>query len=393
MHIAKDVHIDPFRVYQTGFSQGGHESLRSAWKYPDWFAGVVPVAPDLRLPNQWFYFDNVKWVKNVPVRLAQGHLDGYIDGTLQVYLTMMEAGCPVEMITYPAQHSAICFRNLDWFNTYISTFFARQVLNPYPRTVYHAVEFADINRYSRAFWVNGRMAENLRMENGGYNPVYQVSINPSTNLISIDTADGAFSRFEFYLDSNIADMSKPVTVVKGGQTVHEGDIPADGKVTATLYNVWNKPPTPTTKASQVLAKHVGNGDPRALWQKLDSIRCTVFGVCGVLPDIVSNSIKYSAQGQEPVMIDASPNPFSTSTEIRVNSSAVPQFRSSTVNMEIQIYNINGKLVEKQVNCGTVELQHCGTSYRWHAQDHPAGIYMVRVKSGDRVLTKAITLVK
>jgi hypothetical protein len=88
-----------------------------------------------------------------------------------------------------------------------------------------------------------------------------------------------------------------------------------------------------------------------------------------------------------------PNPFSTSTEIRVKSSAVPQFRSSTVNMEIQIYNIHGKLVEKQVNCGTVELQHCGTSYTWHATGHPAGIYTLVVNTGNSKLVKRVTLVR
>jgi hypothetical protein len=88
-----------------------------------------------------------------------------------------------------------------------------------------------------------------------------------------------------------------------------------------------------------------------------------------------------------------PNPFNTSVDIRLNSSTVPQFRSSAVKPEVIIFDINGKLVSRPDNCGTVELQHCGTSYRWYAQDHPAGIYFIHVKAGDHELKRKIILVK
>jgi hypothetical protein len=90
-------------------------------------------------------------------------------------------------------------------------------------------------------------------------------------------------------------------------------------------------------------------------------------------------------------IEVWPNTFRTSVEIRLNSSTVPQFRSSTVNREIKIFDINGRLVSNQVNCGTVELQHCGTSYTWSASGHPAGIYTLVVNTGKLKLVKRIIL--
>jgi hypothetical protein len=78
-----------------------------------------------------------------------------------------------------------------------------------------------------------------------------------------------------------------------------------------------------------------------------------------------------------------PNPFCTSVDIRLNSSTVPQFHSSTVNPEIKIFDINGRLVSNLANYGTVELQHSGTTYRWHPQDQPNGVYTVILRAGEQ----------
>jgi hypothetical protein len=111
----------------------------------------------------------------------------------------------------------------------------------------------------------------------------------------------------------------------------------------------------------------------------------------VYNDIRGSDLDHDRVGQ--VMLEVWPNPFSTSMDIKLNSSAVLQIHSSTVNQEIKIFDINGRLVSNLANCGTVELQHCGTSYRWHAQDQPAGIYIVRVKLGDKTYSRNVCLVK
>jgi hypothetical protein len=94
-----------------------------------------------------------------------------------------------------------------------------------------------------------------------------------------------------------------------------------------------------------------------------------------------------------VDLNCYPNPFSKNVDIILNSSTVPQFHSSTVNMEIEIFDLNGRLVANQVDCGTVELQHFGTSYTWSPTTSPNGLYLVRLTAGDRVHVKKVNLIR
>jgi len=53
---------------------------------------------------------------------------------------------------------------------------------------------------------------------------------------------------------------------------------------------------------------------------------------------------------------------------------------------LQIYTITGKLVQ-EIPVSDHRLQV--TETKWHAQGHPAGVYMVRVKAGNNVVVKKI----
>jgi hypothetical protein len=389
--LARDVHIDPFRIYQTGHSQGGHISLSKCWEHPDHFAAVVPEASDLKLPNQWFYHDCIKTLKNKPIRFVQGNFDGYLPGTLNVYETMLEAGCNVEQVLFYGAHNAWPFRDFDGFNNYILSFMKDKVLVPFPRTVSHSIEFAKASKYSRAYWVNGRLAENYPGDGlFGVNPVFQVTAE-ANNIIRIDSADALFSKFDFYLDSHLVDMNEPVTVVKGGQTLHQGDIPANGKVSVTMYNVYNKPATPTTKPAQVLAMHVGNNDEKVLWQRLDSIRCAVFGVCGEQPPVV-NAVKNGGNGPAgELLMRVFPNPANKAATIHF---AVPR-SAQAVDVKVEIYNINGTMVRSLYSVPDISGSHkvvwdglADTGLR-----ATSGIYLVRCTAGGHVRTMNFTFIK
>jgi hypothetical protein len=389
VQLAKRVHIDPFRIYQTGFSQGGHRSIQLLWQHPDHYAAVIAHSPDLRLPNQWFYWECIRWLKNSPVRLIQGSNDNYIDGTWEVYSTMLEAGCPVEMTTWPGGHFWQCFVNLDDFHIYMNSFFRRHIMNPYPKTVTHAMEMANYN-YSRAFWVNGKLARQFTsVDKAGVNPVYQITAQPN-NIISIDSADGLYSAFDFYLDSHLVDMNEPVTVVKGGETVYEGDIPADGKVSVTLFDVYQEPPTLTDKGGLLPAQHLCNPDDKALWQRLDSIRCAVFGNCSTAVPVAAvqpaMDLQRRGQGMELVV---GPNPFSTSVNISLEMRTA---NSELRNMQIGIYDIHGKLIQQLNNRGSHSAFR-NSGYTWNALNHPVGTYIVRAKVGKKTLSKKVTLIK
>ncbi|OGK07386.1 MAG: hypothetical protein A2519_21200 [Candidatus Raymondbacteria bacterium RIFOXYD12_FULL_49_13] len=387
LDIAKDINIDPYRVYQTGFSQGGHISLQSAWQYPHNFAAVVPSSPDLRLPNQWFYFNNIQQLRNVPVRIVQGDMDDYIDGTLQVYETMLAASCPVEMMTFHAGHSYMLFTALPEFNRYIRTFFDANVLDPFPKTVYHCIEFCQAASYSRAFWVNGKLAKSYHGGLFGVNPVFQVTADSANNLITIDSADPMISGFDFYLDSHLVDITKPVNVVKGGQSIFLGAIPPDGKVPVTLYTTYVEPPSGSSKGGSYPAQYVCNSEEKVLWQKLDSIRCAVFGVCNQPPIATEASNKGRNNG---LALSVFPNPFNPRTRIAVS----PPYDGQAAGCEkvlFEIYNLHGKLVQKLLTAGGSADERTGIT--WDASGLPSGVYVIRALAGNATVSRTVTFLQ
>jgi hypothetical protein len=68
-----------------------------------------------------------------------------------------------------------------------------------------------------------------------------------------------------------------------------------------------------------------------------------------------------------------PNPFRTSIEI-----------SGVHSGDISIYDLSGKLIDKIAT---------RNPYVWHAQDHPAGSYIITVQSADKQLTRRALLLK
>ena len=78
-----------------------------------------------------------------------------------------------------------------------------------------------------------------------------------------------------------------------------------------------------------------------------------------------------------------PNPFNPSTTIIYH---VP----SNQNIEVNIYDLKGKVIETLVNSfhgiGNYALD-------WNATSWPTGIYIVELKGNSKVITKKITLIK
>jgi len=384
--LANDLHIDPFRTYVTGFSQGGHISMSSAWCYPDRFAACVPSSPDLRLPNQAFYFYNVRGLKNVPVRICQGTMDDYIDGTLQVYEVMQEAGCPVEFMQFYGGHAATLFQNPDKFPM-ISTFFDQHVLNPYPKTVYHVVEGGK-SSYTRAFWVDGKLAyiHPGGVETTGFNPWYQISADKITNTISIDSANAVFTAFDFYLNDSLVDMASPVNVVKNGVSLFYSPVPSDGKVSVIIATEYTIPATATTKASVITAQQLSSGVTRNQWQTLDSIRCLVFNDCSdTVPSTATQKAVKPLSNNAGITVN--PNPFNPRTSITVNATS-----NDGLCTVLKIYTITGKIV-KDFSSLPLSSRRSVFSVNWDASVQPSGIYIVKAVVGGKVLTRQITLLK
>ena len=81
--------------------------------------------------------------------------------------------------------------------------------------------------------------------------------------------------------------------------------------------------------------------------------------------------------------DAYPNPFNPVTSINF---AVPV----ESDISIQVYNIQGRVIETLVN-GIMEAGY--HTVTWHADDLSSGIYFVKMIGGEYVKTQKLMLVK
>jgi predicted esterase len=340
LDLAKDVHIDPFRIYTTGFSFGGQICLRHSMRYQHWYAASVPVHNDLNYINHAAMFVNTANLLNTPTRLVHGTNDSYYQDTLFKY--MKAGGCPVEEFLFPTGHNAdIPFRDSLIL---LTEFCDKHTLNPYPKIVQHTIEQL---RYSRAFWIGGRYAS------GQSGTKFRVEVK-NGNIIEITHADPDLVGFDFYLHPDLVDMSTNVKVMYSAQTLFD-DMP-QSKITVAI-----KQGTGRTSGVETL-----------LWQELDSIRHEIFGYESPYTTPVKHSEHRRASD---VKINVGPNPFNTSVTIKAIN-----------NVKVKIFNVNGELVHSS---------HAArrTSHVWQATGQPAGLYVVRVKCGNQELKQKLLLIK
>ena len=208
INCAKKYNIDPFRIYATSFSRGGHEILTQSWQYPHWYAAIAPVCNDLRREPKVF---NVKYLVHTPTLLLHGDRDSFRNTGKKVFEYMKKAGCTVEYKTYPGGHSPnpIYRKNIKAF----TDFFERYKLDPYPKEIVHLVSH---KRYSRAFWVDATLTKDA----GGMKAVFKVKVKKD-NIIEVETTEEV-AALDLYLCDKIVDMKKPVTVVSGKAQLYQG---------------------------------------------------------------------------------------------------------------------------------------------------------------------------
>ena len=245
LEVARKFHIDPFRVYATGFSRSGHGLLELTWTVPHRFAAIAPVCEDMRWKKQYKRqkIDLLKYIQQTPTLLAHGNHDSFRTSGQKNYELMKAAGCPVEWLWYPGGHSpdGIYFRDI----TKITDFFGKHVLNPFPKQITHVVY-----KYgaTRSFWVDARVGK------GSIEKAFPVfKIKADGNRIHVDANEGV-KALVFHLTDKIVDMRKPVTVVLGGKTVYQGQAKPALTVTLRQGEVDEHPGTPP------------------LWEALETIR-------------------------------------------------------------------------------------------------------------------------
>ena len=86
---------------------------------------------------------------------------------------------------------------------------------------------------------------------------------------------------------------------------------------------------------------------------------------------------------EYVLYNVYPNPFNPVTNIIYGL-------SEYTNVQIVIFDLSGKQIESLIN----EFQTPGYySVDWNADNHPSGMYFVKMKAGDYVNTQKLMLIK
>lgn len=237
---AGDFNIDPFRIYGTGFSFGGHTDLTQAWRHPHWFAAIAPICNDLR-------GGKAHLVKHIvtPTLLLHGDHDSFLATGRKIYDWMKEAGREVKWETYKGGHKP----SVPFYEdvTVLTDFFEKHALDPYPKTVHHVIEH---KRYSRAFWVDAILTE----DKGGIAAVFTVTVRDD-NVIEVQAGE-EIAGFDFFLNEKLIDMNRPLKVLCDGKIVFEG-APAP-KVTVSLRE----------------GKDYWRGDSTPLWEHIVEMRKT-----------------------------------------------------------------------------------------------------------------------
>jgi hypothetical protein len=81
-----------------------------------------------------------------------------------------------------------------------------------------------------------------------------------------------------------------------------------------------------------------------------------------------------------IKIVISPNPFSSRTQIRLDN--ISEFSS----IHVSVYDIQGRLI--------AELKSKGlNTYTWDAGSFQSGIYLLKIRSGNHVATRQLSVIK
>jgi hypothetical protein len=86
------------------------------------------------------------------------------------------------------------------------------------------------------------------------------------------------------------------------------------------------------------------------------------------------------------VVAVSPNPFHSTVAINVRSQKTEDRRQT---VGIKIFNVSGKLVYQL----TSDLCHLTSGISWNAAHLPSGIYLLKLNTGQKTITKRLFLQK
>ncbi len=387
MDIAKDLHMDPFGTYIVSHSDGALGGVQNAARIPHNFAAYVPLSSGIREPIRFDTWQYIRYLQNIPVLIMCGTTDPFIANNQAVYQEISAAGGIVEWRSWVGYHEQSVLSEEIEFQI-MTDFFDKYRLYPYPQTVTHLI---DNIKYTRAYWVNALLNKNYSASGTELYMLgvsFKVTAHKTINTIEVEYADNHISGFDFFLnDSLVSNKSQPVKVVRGSDTLFNGIIPGDGKLTVHLYDA-SSIPTSLPPMHQA-AGYFSNMETTLLWEGLSAIEQTYFGATTPIPrDVPAQQTSVEADiinDQQPLVVTVGPNPFNPATTITVN-------HGGAVTVSLKIYTIKGEMVKDL----TPSFSNTGSSAHscvWDAGKMPSGTYIVRAVKGKQAITKQITLLK
>ncbi|OGJ85477.1 MAG: hypothetical protein A2487_11280 [Candidatus Raymondbacteria bacterium RifOxyC12_full_50_8] len=393
MDIAKDLHVDPFGTYLASHSDGALAAARIVANIPHGCAGYVPLSSGIREPIRYDTWQYVRYLQNVPVLVMCGTGDPFIANNQAVYQEISAAGGIVEWRSWVGYHEQSVLAEPERFQI-MTDFFDKYRLYPYPQTVTHLIENI---KFTRAFWVNGLLNKNYTATNDLFmlGVSFKITAHKAANTIEIEYADDHISGFDFLLnDSIVSDITQPVKVVYGSDTLFNAIVPVSGTLTVHLYDSSSIPASlpPQHKA----AGYFSNMEDTLLWEELNTIEQNYFGVTTPMPfelPAPQTSVETDNIDHQVFAITAGPNPFNPAIKIAVSGQV-----AGSEKIEINIYNIRGKLVQKlpATSCSPRIAGETGqppAGFIWDAGKMPSGTYIIRAVKGKQAITKQITLLK
>ncbi|OGJ85879.1 MAG: hypothetical protein A2268_12485 [Candidatus Raymondbacteria bacterium RifOxyA12_full_50_37] len=414
--------IDTNRIWVTGGSMGGGGTLMFLHNYPDFFAyGKGWVAPTNFLeggPWTWLRDCEAKW--GTPVNDA---------------ITMKFTGWRSEWLN---QNFAGMTAHA-WFNLENMLMVTRKYDLPWIAMA-HAGQDGSVNwptqgqgyypklEESRRGWSGGLMggsdhsccaqtlAGNTMLDSLRKNISYVAISSLASNPV-LPMPDSAES-IQYEYNKNVA-FSTPFYRVGG----YKGQVDEVNRyeivLAATTYNPYGGPNmgvaddtadiTPrrlqnfiVVPGEEYVIRNTAVNDTNTIYQKdtvaadsdglvtfegfiLKMGSATTGGCRFIMVPLDSNhsSINMTISKKVPV-INCSPNPFNPSTVISIKNQA-----PSGKQVEIQIFDIHGKLVQKLTASPLVLV----AGLTWDASFQPSGVYIVRLSIGDRIYSSKITLLR
>ncbi len=227
--LARRYPIDTDRVVLMGYSMGGYGTWNIGLRYSERFAAIVPLAGGISRMENFMARDarSRALLGNgvmVPSFVVHGTADRTVPFRFSRTITEELQGVGADVTFHPVErgpHILAAFLRGDDLTAELAEWVARQERSSSPRRVHH-VALGDY--HARSYWVRAAGVS------GSGRVVAEV-----TGEQQIEVQAENVARLTLFLDPDLIDPARPVTVVLGDRVVFHGVAPVDLELLAQTF--------------------------------------------------------------------------------------------------------------------------------------------------------------